>query len=270
MMGYCAACDSFVCCDAQDYDHPHSSSGFGGDYDRACGCMPAAEPPAPGKGGAGRFCRCRCAEPPFAPGAVKADGYSCEGQWWGDLGEAKPAAGAPRWPRERDGIELRWAGDPAWYRCVVLPGCLFVACEADGETYGFAAAGEGADEWRWPPRAASQTGPAPPAGLLPLLVLLLLLPCSALPAAAFVGPLPPAFPRELLPPLLARHGLALSPDPRAPLRYAYSPATGCLARAAGGGGGEPAHISVQPAVENVLRDGGWSFLDEDGSGPPGS
>ena len=53
--------------------------------------------------------------------------------------------------------------------------------------------------------------------------------------------------------VLVLFGLALDPDPRAPLRYAYSPATGCLARAAGGGGGEPKHISVQPAVEKEAK-----------------
>jgi hypothetical protein len=69
--------------------------------------------------------------------------------------------------------------------------------------------------------------------------------------------------------ILSRHNLTLASDiSTAKLTYSYSLATNMLSTR--DSGAVRKHIPVQVGEENLLRDKGWSWIDEDDNGPPGS
>ena len=75
--------------------------------------------------------------------------------------------------------------------------------------------------------------------------------------------------RETLRSILSRYNLSEAEDiSSAQFTYEYSLATNMLSTR--DEGAERKHIPVLVGEENLLRDKGWSFLDEDEAGPPGS
>ncbi|GMI12703.1 hypothetical protein TrVE_jg1667 [Triparma verrucosa] len=75
--------------------------------------------------------------------------------------------------------------------------------------------------------------------------------------------------RETLRSILSRYNLSEAEDiSSAQFTYEYSLATNMFSTR--DEGAERKHIPVLVGEENLLRDKGWSFLDEDEAGPPGS
>jgi|Transcript_25271 hypothetical protein len=75
--------------------------------------------------------------------------------------------------------------------------------------------------------------------------------------------------RETLRSILSRYNLEEAEDiSSAHFTYEYSLATNMLSTR--DEGAERKHIPILVGEENLLRDKGWSFLDEDEAGPPGS